>query len=239
MKNNYIYGKNTVKATIVNKEAIKVFMLKGSIDKSIVDLCNKNKVPLNYIDNFELTRLIGNVKAHQGVVCQVNEYSYYNFLDLIKDGKNIKNPIIIMLDEIVDPHNLGAILRICDAFNVLGLVIKDKNQVPLNATVAKASTGAINYVKVCQVNNLNNAIKTLKDNGYWIVSTDMNTNTKYTDLKYDFPTVLIIGSEGFGISKLVLKNSDYIVKIDMFGHVNSLNASNALAITLSNIIRSR
>ena len=142
-----------------------------------------------------------------------------------------------MLDGINDTHNLGAILRSCYVFDVAGIIIGKHNQVPLNATVAKASAGAINYVPVCLVNNLNQAISRLKEEGYWIVSTDGSGTSNYQDIKYDFKVVLVIGSEGMGVSKLVLKNSDYIVKIPQYGHVNSLNASVAAGILLSEIRR--
>ena len=130
-----------------------------------------------------------------------------------------------MLDGIVDPHNFGAILRCCDIFGVVGVIISKHNQVPLNGTVTKTSAGAINYVPVVAVSNLNNAIRMLKEAGFWIVSSSGNAETNYQDLKYDFPTVLVIGNEGDGVSQLVIKNSDYLVKIPMYGKVNSLNDS--------------
>ena len=140
-----------------------------------------------------------------------------------------------MLDGISDPHNLGAILRSADAFGADGIIVKKHGQAPLNATVAKVSTGAIDFVPVCQVTNLTQAIKELKDEGFWIVSSDGKANLDLNQLDYKFPTVLIVGSEGEGVSRLVLQNSDYITKINMVGHVNSLNASVACAIYLSTI----
>ncbi|MCQ2796828.1 MAG: RNA methyltransferase, partial [Bacilli bacterium] len=126
--------------------------------------------------------------------------------------------------------------RIADAFNAIGVVIKKTNQVPLNATVDKVSTGAINYVKVSEVSNLNVAIKKLKEEGYWIIATDGEAKDSYASLDYQIPIVLIIGSEGKGIGQLVKANSDFLIKIPMYGHVNSLNASNALSVILSHII---
>ena len=173
--------------------------------------------------------------VHQGLVAEIKPYEYCSLEEIIHLGKKKENPVIVMLDGINDPHNLGAIMRSCDVFDVVGIIVKKVNQVSLNSTVAKTSAGAINYVKVAQVANLNNAIQNLKENGYWVVSTDGSGKYNYQDLKYDFPVVLVIGSEGNGVSPLVLKNSDYIVKIPMFGHVNSLNASVATAIILSRI----
>ena len=143
--------------------------------------------------------------------------------------------IIVILDGINDPHNLGAILRCCDVFNVSGVLIPKHNQVPLTATVAKTSAGAINYVPVALVGNLNQTIEKLKEEGFWIVSTDGSATIDYQSLKYDFNVALVIGSEGQGVSRLVLKNSDYVVKIPQYGHVNSLNASVATGILLAKI----
>ena len=114
-----------------------------------------------------------------------------------------------MLDGINDPHNMGAIIRNCDVFGVTGIIISKHNQVQLNATVAKTSAGAINYVPVAMVSNLNQAIQKLKDAGYWVVSADGSGKTSYLELEYDFPTVLIIGSEGEGISSLILNQKVY------------------------------
>jgi 23S rRNA (guanosine2251-2'-O)-methyltransferase len=120
-------------------------------------------------------------------------------------------------------------------FDVTGVLISKHNQVPLNATVAKSSAGAINYVPVCQIGSINQTLQILKDNGFWIVSTDGSATIDYSKLTYDFPVALVIGSEGKGVSQLVIKNSDYVVKIPQYGHVNSLNASVAAGILLSRI----
>ena len=146
-----------------------------------------------------------------------------------------KPPVVVLLDGINDPHNLGAILRSADIFGVSGVIIPKHNQVMLNATVAKTSAGAINFVPVAIANNLNQVISLMKKKGFWIVSSDGSATQNYQDIKYDFPVGLVVGSEGEGISSLVLKNSDYIVKIPMYGKVNSLNASVATGIFLSYI----
>jgi len=230
-----IYGRNSVCHSIESSRAIKLYIAKGFNDNKLLSLAKSFKVPTIIVDNNKLVSLV-NSNNTQGVVCEIKDYEYYSLDKLIDDGKKVKNPIIVMLDGIEDPHNLGAILRIVDAFNALGVIIKKNNQVHLNATVSKVSTGAINFVKVVDVSNLNNAIKKLKDNGYWIISTDGEGDKSYTEVDTNCPIVLIIGSEGYGISRLVKENSDYIVKIPMYGHVNSLNASNALSVVLSHIV---
>ena len=140
-----------------------------------------------------------------------------------------------MLDGLEDPHNLGAILRSVDALGGDGVIIGANRQVRLNSTVAKVSTGAIEYVPCAMVTNLNQAVQKLKDAGYWIVCSDGEARLDYREVDYNMKTCLIVGSEGFGVSKLLLKNSDFVVKIPMVGHVNSLNASVACALFLSQI----
>lgn len=232
-KADLIYGKNPVREALASKRLRVVYVSDSFTDSTFLELLKKGNVQIVRKTGGELNSMVDGV--HQGLVAEVKPYEYSSLEEIIRIGEKQKNPVIVMLDGINDPHNLGAILRSCDVFNVSGVIVKKVNQVALNSTVAKTSAGAINYVKVAQVSNLNNAISTLKENGYWVVSTDGSGTHEYQNLKYDFPVVLVIGSEGNGVSPLVLKNSDYIVKIPMHGHVNSLNASVATAILLSRI----
>lgn len=234
MKNtsNIVYGRNVVMEALKTNRVIKLLLVEGFADKKVLDYVNKN-VSIKYISLKEMNSICDGV--HQNCAAEIKPYEYLDLEGLISIANKKKNPIILMLDGIEDPHNLGAILRSADIFDVAGVIIPKHNQISLNATVAKTSAGAINYVPVSQVNNLNQAIEKLKSEGYWIVSSDGEGKTFYNEIKYDFKTVLVVGSEGFGISKLVLKNSDYIVKIPMAGKVNSLNASVATGILLSNI----
>lgn len=229
-----IYGKNSVISAINTNRVICIYISNKFNDYKIMFLVKKNNIKCNIVEINDLNKMV-NSKKHQGIIAMVKEYQYYQLSELINDGKKKKNPIIIMLDQIEDPHNLGAILRIADAFNVLGVIFKKNNQVHLNATVHKVSTGAINYIKITMVSNINNTIIKLKKNGYLIISTDQNSELIFNKLPYDGPIVLIFGSEKNGISNLVKKNSDFVVKIPIFGHVNSLNVSNTLSIVLSYI----
>lgn len=172
---------------------------------------------------------------HQGVVLEVKPFEYSDLTSIINISKKKEHPLVLILDEIEDPHNFGAIIRSADAFGVDGIVIKKQNQVPVTMTVSKVSTGAIEFVRIAQVANLSVAIEKLKENGYWIYSADGSGNDDYQNIKYDGPVALVVGSEGRGISRLVLKNSDFIIKIPMSGHVNSLNVSVATGILLSRI----
>ena len=176
---------------------------------------------------------------HQGAVLEIEGYSYVDVDEIISNPKG-KYPFIVMLDGLEDPHNLGAILRTCDAGGVDGVIIGKNRSVHLNNTVAKVSTGAIEHVKVSEVTNLTTTIKYLKKQGYWIVGAEAcDKSVLYTDIKYDMPVCLVIGSEGKGISRLVTENCDFLVKIPMVGHVNSLNASVSCSILIYEVIRSR
>ena len=234
---NFIYGKNPVIEAINAKKAIRVFLVSNFSDQKILSLIKNNKVSVNYIAPNEMDKMANN-GVHQGIGAELKPYQTVSLEEIIYKAKKKDKKIIVMLDGIEDPHNLGAILRSADVFEASGIILPKHNSVSLNATVAKTSAGAINYVPVAIVNNLNQAIATLKQEGYWIVSTDGSATISYSSIKYDFPVVVVIGSEGKGVSSLVLKNSDYIVKIPQFGHVNSLNASVAAGILLAEVHKS-
>ena len=144
-----------------------------------------------------------------------------------------------MLDGLEDPHNLGAILRTCDALEVDGVIIGKNRSVGLTPTVAKVSTGAIDYVRVAQVTNLSRTLDDLKKQGFWVVGCDLDNSQDYRAIDYNMPLVIVIGSEGFGISRLVKKNCDMNVVLPMNGHVTSLNASVATAVILYQVYSSR
>ncbi|MCF0117302.1 MAG: 23S rRNA (guanosine(2251)-2'-O)-methyltransferase RlmB [Bacilli bacterium] len=231
----YIYGRNTVISALKENKVKRLYLQSGFSFGPLLDLLKKNKLEVVYKNENELKKLSNN-GVHQGCVAEIADFAYVGLDELIAKGKK-KNgfPLLVMLDGIKDPHNLGAILRSADAFGADGVIVKKTEQAPLNMTVAKVSTGAIDFVKVAQVSNLSNAIKKLKDEGYWIVASDGSAKTDYTKIDYKCPIVLVVGSEGEGVSRLVLENSDFITKIDMIGHVNSLNASVATAIYLAQI----
>lgn len=237
--NIQVYGKNAVRATLEANNAKTLFTLKRLEKDELVAIARKKGIPVKFVSDNDLTSMAKS-SSHQGFVViseAIRSYSLEEILESIPKEKT--NPLIVILDGIEDPHNLGAIIRTCDAFSVDGIIMKKHGEVPLNGTVAKVSTGAINYIKVASVPNLSQAIEKLKQNGYWIVSSDGSATESYLDVDYNSPIALVVGSEGFGISKLVLKNSDFIVKIPMNGHVNSLNASVAAAILISGVVALR
>ena len=233
---NLIYGKNPVIEAIRAKKALKVFVVSNFNDQKVLNLIKDNKLNMVTISPSEMDKMCNGV--HQGIAAELKPYQTVSLEEIIIKAKKKEKKIIVMLDGIEDPHNLGAIMRSADVFEASGIILPKHNSVTLNATVAKTSAGAINYVPVAVVNNLNQAIKELKEEGFWIVSTDGSATISYSSIKYDFPVVVVIGSEGKGVSSLVLKNSDYIVKIPQFGHVNSLNASVAAGILLAEVHKS-
>ena len=232
-KENLIFGRNPVKEALRSNRVKSLYLMQNFSFTEILSLAEEKHIPLVYKTTKELDLMCDGV--HQGVAAVIKDYEYYSLDSVLEKSKKIDNPLILILDGINDPHNLGAIIRCADVFNVTGILIPKHNQVPLNATVAKTSAGAINYVPVVLTGNLNQTIKRLKDEGFWIVSTDGAAKINYQDLKYDFKVALVIGSEGQGVSRLELENSDYIVKIPQYGHVNSLNASVATGILLAKI----
>ena len=175
---------------------------------------------------------------HQGVVVKVIDYEYCNLRDVLEKYKN-EDAVLAILDGLEDPHNLGAILRTADATGVNGIIIPKHRSVSLNATVAKVSTGAIEYANVVQVTNLVTTIKELKKNGYWIIGLELDGSVDYRKQDYSGKIAVVIGSEGKGISRLVKEECDFCVNIPMYGHVNSLNASVSAAILFYEILRNR
>ena len=231
---NFIYGRVPSLNALTTSKVKNVYLQNNFSDDKILSVIKQKGLNLKRVDLGTLNKMSGNGN-HQGIIVEVAPHEYSTVAEIIKSCKGKKQPLVLILDEIEDPQNFGAILRSADAFGVDGVIIKSKNQVPLNWTVAKVSTGAIEYVKVAQVPNLSNVIKELKENGFWVYAADGSGKDSYEKMNYDEAVALIVGSEGRGISQLVMKNSDFIIKIPMSGHVNSLNVSVSTGILLSRI----
>jgi len=227
---DYVYGKNSFFEALNNNRIEKAYVLNSDYEKEL----KQKRIPYEIVDRKTLDKMSksGN---HQGVLAEVREFKLAKVEDMIKD----KDGFIVLLDGLKDVHNLGAIIRTCDCAGVDGVIYKTHNAVKVNDTVAKVACGALEYVKVAEVTNLVNTIKYLKEKGYWIIGTDASAKDYYTDIKYDMNVVLIIGSEGEGISRLVSKECDFMVKLPMKGHVTSLNASVAAGIMIYNVINAR
>jgi len=229
-----IYGKNVARETLENNKKItKALICKDFSDKNLISMLEKRNISIEYVTKNELDRIEKN--NHQGIILYVPDYEYVELDELLNNEK----PFLVILDHIEDPHNFGAIVRTCEAAGVTGIIIPKDRSVSVNSTVMKTSAGALNNVKICKVTNLNRTIDYLKDNSIWIIGTDMADSVSYTELDYNIPIALIIGSEGFGISRLVMEKCDYVVNIPMYGKINSLNASVAAGILIYKIIEKR
>ena len=238
---NLLIGRNPVTEAIKSGRPVdKILMQKdaeGSA-RSIASLAREQGLTVQYVDKLVLDKLAPG-KAHQGVAAYVAAHHYVGVEDILAAAKaKHEDPLIIILDELEDPHNLGAVLRSADAAGAHGVIIPSRRSVTLTETVAKASAGAIEYVPVAKVGNLSRCIELLKSKGLWIASVDMD-GQPYSKVDLKGPLALVIGGEGSGVSRVVREKSDYIVSIPMKGHVNSLNASNAAAIVLFEAARQR
>ena len=192
----------------------------------------KLNIPVNYCSKKEMDRLCSGV--HQGIILDIPDFSYYDFKRFLNE--DVAN--VVILDHIEDPHNFGAIIRTVEAAGITGIIIPKDRSVEVNGTTVKTSAGAVNNVKIAMVTNLAYAMKELKDNGFWIVGTDME-GIDYDKIDYKGNTCIICGNEGNGMSRLVTDNCDFIATIKMLGEVNSLNASVATGIVLFEAVKNR
>lgn len=228
----YIYGKNVAREKLNSNEQItKIYLADNFSDKEIFNLIKKRNIKYNIVPNKSLDNKVDGL--HQGIVIESPDVDLYSF-DYI-ESINKKNPLIVMLDHLEDPHNFGAIIRTCEALGVDAIIIPKDRNVNVNATVVKTSAGAIYNMPIIMVSNLLSSINKLKDMGYWIIGTDMN-GEDYTKIDYNMPICLIIGNEGHGMSKVLKDNVDFMAMIPMTGKINSLNASVSCGIVLSRIV---
>lgn len=234
----YIYGKNTVLTRLNENMPIeKLFLLEQNKWTDVLNLAKQARIEVVMCNRSKLDTLAnGN---HQGIVAQIREYKTYSIEEILSSVEKGKTPLLVMCDGLEDPHNLGAILRTADAVGVDGVIIGKHRSVSLTPTVAKVSTGAIDTVKVAQVTNLTQTLKELKKAGFWICGADSENASDYRQANLSAPLVLVVGSEGFGLSRLVKEQCDFTVKIPMIGKVSSLNASVATAVLLYEIFNQR
>ena len=237
-----IEGRNAVLEAFRSGKTIdKLFVLDGCQDgpvKSIIREAKKTDTIINFVDKERLDRLAG-TGHHQGVVAQAAAYEYAEVEDILKAAKDKgEAPFIFILDEIEDPHNLGAIIRTANQAGAHGVIIPKRRAVGLTATVAKTSAGAINYTPVAKVTNISKTIEDLKKQGMWFVCGDMDGTTMY-DLNLTGPIGLVIGNEGSGVGRLVKEKCDFVASIPMKGDIDSLNASVAAGVLAYEIVRQR
>lgn len=225
-----VYGKNVAKEVISTKKEIKRVILSNNFDNKEI-LYGLKGIKIEYMNKRDMDYKYSS--NNQGIVMEIEDYKYSDIKEVY--DKNF----IVILDHLEDPHNFGAIIRTCEAAGVDAIIIPKKRSVEINSTVMKVSAGALNNIKIVEVNNLVNAMEKLQDNGFWIYGTDMENSEVYTDVKYDAKTALVIGAEGNGIGRLVREKCDFVVNIPMTGKINSLNASVAAAIVIYEVVRQR
>ncbi len=233
-----IYGKNTVlNAALSEREFYEVFVVSQNLNEceQILKYADKKYVKINILSTKQMDIKFPKYK-HQGIVAVVEDYKYTALEDVLKDNDN---PFLVILDGLEDPHNLGAILRSADAVNADCIIIPKNGAVGITATVAKVSTGAIEYVPIVQVTNIARTIDKIKDYGIWVVGADINGNMLYNDIDGKMRIAIVIGSEGKGMRRLVREKCDFLVRIPMSGNVNSLNASVSAALMMYQVYNDR
>lgn len=237
-----IVGRNAVLEALKNNRAIDKILLSKSANKAmisnILSLAKKNSVVIKQVDNKKLNLMCPDI-PHQGIIAIAAIKKYSTIQDMLNLAeKRNQPPFLIIADSLEDPHNLGAIIRTAECAGAHGIIISKRNCVGLTATVGKASAGAIEYMPIAKVTNIVNTIKELKQLGIWVYGADMNGESLY-NTKLEGPIALVIGSEGFGISRLVKENCDVMLSLPMKGKINSLNASVAAGILMFEISRQR
>lgn len=238
-----LIGRNAVIEAIRSGRGINKLLIadgdkEGSV-KEVISLAKEQGIVIQFVERSKIEGIAGGLR-HQGVLAYVAPVAYSN-LETILQAAETKGeaPFLLLLDELEDPHNLGALLRTADATGVHGVLIPKRRSVPLTATVAKTSAGAVEYVPVARIGNIAQTLRKLKDKGFWVAGADMDGSQNYYEADLTGPLVLVVGSEGHGMSRLTKEQCDFIVKMPMVGKINSLNASVAGSILMYESMRQR
>lgn len=223
-----VFGKNVFNELKDNVKSIKkVYIAKNFNDKEIIKFIQDNKISYSVTDPKNMDGMVEG--RHQGIIAVIDDYEYVDYKTMLSDN------VVVMLDHLEDPHNFGAIIRTCEAAGIKSIIIPKDRSVSVTSTVMKTSAGALEHVNIAMVNNLVNVMDDFKDNGFFVYAADMD-GQNYKDVDFANKVLLVIGSEGNGVGRLVKKNCDQILAIPMSGHVNSLNASVAAAILIYGIV---
>ena len=242
MREEMIIGKNPVLEAIKSGRTIHKILLSDAINKRVeqdmMKQAKKNKVIVQKVPRKRLDQLTDG--SHQGVLAYVSNYSYFTIDDILQNAANRQEiPFIMILDELEDPHNLGAILRTADAAGAHGIIIPKRRSALLTQTVAKASAGAIEHIPVARVTNIGRAIDYLKEKHIWVVGTDETGEKDYRTLDGQTAIALVIGNEGNGMTRLVKEKCDWLIQLPMQGNIPSLNGSVAASLLMYEIFRKR
>ncbi|WP_440999621.1 23S rRNA (guanosine(2251)-2'-O)-methyltransferase RlmB [Fodinibius sp. SL11] len=232
--NIYIYGRNPIKEALNNEaERMEKIFVRDSLHDSqlpdIFGLASQHRIPISHVPGSKLFELVGKVND-QGVVALMSQISYQDFGNWLDTVDTSTYPAVLLLDEIEDPGNLGAMLRTAAAAGIAAVLVPKHRQAPINATVHKTSAGTAGRIPIVRVGNLNQSIMKLKEEGFWICGLDMNGDQDLWDLEVDRPLAFVVGNEGSGISQKTLEHCDYKFRIPMENNVESLNASVSAAL---------
>lgn len=243
LPDDVLVGRNAVTEALKSGRGInKLWIASGDREGSVAEiaaLAKERGIVVQYVERAKIEALAGGHR-HQGVLAYVAPVPYAELDDILKAAKEKgEAPFLVLLDELEDPHNLGALLRTADATGVHGILIPKRRSVSLNATVAKTSAGAVEYVPVARIGNIAQTLKKLKEKGFWVAGADMDGEKAYYEADLTGPLVLVVGSEGRGMSRLTKEACDFIVSMPMVGRINSLNASVAGSILMYESMRQR
>lgn len=243
LPDDVLVGRNAVTEALKSGRGInKLWIASGDREGSVAEiaaLAKERGIVVQYVERAKIESLAGGHR-HQGVLAYVAPVPYAELDDILKAaGEKGEAPFLVLLDELEDPHNLGALLRTADATGVHGILIPKRRSVSLNATVAKTSAGAVEYVPVARIGNIAQTLKKLKEKGFWVAGADMDGEKAYYEADLTGPLVLVVGSEGRGMSRLTKEACDFIVSMPMVGRINSLNASVAGSILMYESMRQR
>ncbi|MGG1519882.1 23S rRNA (guanosine(2251)-2'-O)-methyltransferase RlmB [Paenibacillus oryzisoli] len=243
MEEDIIGGKHSVMEALRAGRSINKIWIAENAQKQfagpIVAEAKNLGILVQFTDKRKLDQMAEGLQ-HQGVVAQVAAYEYVEVEDILAKAKSLgQDPFILILDEIEDPHNLGSILRTADCTGVHGVIIPKRRSVGLTATVSKTSAGAVEYVPVARVTNIAQTIEQLKEQGVWVAGTDVTAAQDVYKANFNMPIALVIGNEGKGVGRLIKERCDFLVKLPMAGHVNSLNASVAAGVLMYEVVRQR
>lgn len=243
LPDDVLVGRNAVTEALKSGRGInKLWIASGDREGSVAEiaaLAKERGIVVQYVERAKIEALAGGHR-HQGVLAYVAPVPYAELEDILKAAEEKgEAPFLVLLDELEDPHNLGALLRTADATGVHGILIPKRRSVSLNATVAKTSAGAVEYVPVARIGNIAQTLKKLKEKGFWVAGADMDGEKAYYEADLTGPLVLVVGSEGKGMSRLTKEACDFIVRMPMVGRINSLNASVAGSILMYESMRQR
>ncbi len=243
LPDDVLVGRNAVTEALKSGRGInKLWIASGNREGSVAEiaaLAKERGIVVQYVERAKIEALAGGHR-HQGVLAYVAPVPYAELEDILKAAEaKGEAPFLVLLDELEDPHNLGALLRTADATGVHGILIPKRRSVSLNATVAKTSAGAVEYVPVARIGNIAQTLKKLKEKGFWVAGADMDGEKAYYEADLTGPLVLVVGSEGKGMSRLTKEACDFIVRMPMVGRINSLNASVAGSILMYESMRQR